>query len=75
MQMMIFSIVLCYHKVCRLLSNECLVVEDIQLRHSSTSNVKELEAPAGARFLLSRLGLDPPFLGSPALYGAFGLCK
>ena len=37
---------------------------------SSKYNVNELEAPAGARSPLNRLRLDPPFLGSPALYEA-----
>ena len=32
--------------------------------HSAESNVKELEAPAGARSPLNRLRLDPPFLVS-----------
>lgn len=42
---------------------------------SSKSNVKELEAPAGARPPLNSLRLDQPFFGSSALYRGFGLCK
>ena len=47
------------------------VVEDIQRNGKDTG----FETLAGARFPLNRLRLDPPFLGSSALYRGFGLCK
>src|SRR3989337_3917190 len=52
-----------------------LKIYNEMVRHSSTSNDIGLEAPAGARFPLNRLRLDPPFLGSLALYRGFGLCN
>ena len=47
-----------------------LKIYNEMVRHSSLSKDTGCETLAGARFPLNRLRLDPPFLGSSALYEA-----
>ena len=66
-----------YRELTRCTPHFCWVVEDIQRNGPPLFVIQRywIWNTGCARFPLNRLRLDPPFLGSSALYRGFGLCK